>query len=139
MRRLLIGLVAALAALAVATGGAAATSSTVRLTIVHFVQGCHVWGDVDGQPFGPTRTVKVRRGTKLVIRDNCPMTFTFSQLAGPRLVLGNPLTQPGTARTLVFAKTGVYKLQAKNVQSSEEAGLQTLGPDNTLVLVVRVS
>ncbi|HXY16783.1 MAG TPA: hypothetical protein VEH55_00165 [Gaiellaceae bacterium] len=139
MRRALIGLSVALAAVAVGTGGAAAASSTVRLTIVHVVQGCHVWGDVDGNPLGPSRTVKIKRGATLAIRINCPMSFDFVQLAGPKLALGASLTQPGTVRTLVFAKRGVYKLQAKNVESSEQMGMPTLGPDNTLLLTVRVS
>ena len=66
------------------------------------------------------------------------MPFDFTQLAGPKLALGNPLTQPGTVRTIVFAKVGVYKLRAVNTVSSEQAGMATLGPDNTLTLTVRV-
>lgn len=139
MRRVLIGLAVALAAVAVATGGAAAASSTVRLTIVHVVQGCHVWGDVNGQPLGPSRTLKMKRGTTLLIRINCPMSFDFVQLAGPKLALGASLTHAGTVRSLTFARRGVYKLQAKNVESSEQMGMTTLGPDNTLVLTIRVS
>jgi len=139
MRRVLIGLAAVFVAVAVATGGAAAASATVRLTIVHVVQGCHVWGDVNGQPLGPSRTLKVKRGTKLAIRINCPMSFDFMQLAGPKLPLGDPLTHTGTVRTLVFAKRGVYKLRATNVESSEQMGMATLGPDNTLLLTVQVS
>ena len=129
----------AVAAVAVATGGAAAASRTVRLTIVHVVQGCHVWGDVNGNPFGPSRTLKVKSGTAVTIRINCPMSFDFVQLAGPKLALGASLTQPGTVRTLLFAKRGVYKLQATNVESSEQMGMTTLGPDNVLVLTVQVS
>ena len=139
MRRALIGFAVTFAVVAVATGGAAAASSTVRLTIVHVVQGCHVWGDVNGQPFGPSRTLKVKRGTTLSIRINCPMSFDFVELAGPKLSLGDPLTQPGTVRTVVFAQRGVYKLQATNVESSEQMGMATLGPDNTLELTVQVS
>jgi hypothetical protein len=139
VRRVLIGLAVAFAAVAVATGGAAAASSTVRLTIVHVVQGCHVWGDVSGNPLSASRTLKVKRGTKLAIRINCPMSFDFVQLAGPKLALGASLTHAGTVRTLVFAKRGIYKLQATNVESSEQMGMTTLGPDNVLVLTVRVS
>ena len=117
---------------------AAVASPTVRMAIVHVVQGCHVWGTVDSQPLGPTRTIALTRGSKLQIRINCPMPFDFTQLAGPRLPLGNPLTQPGTLRTIVFAKAGVYKLKAVNTVSSEQAGMSTLGPDNTLVLTVKV-
>ncbi|MBV8257825.1 MAG: hypothetical protein JOZ56_06310 [Actinobacteria bacterium] len=119
-------------------GGAVAASPAVRLAIVHAVQGCHVWGTADSQPLGPTHTLALRRGTALQIRVDCPMDFTFSQLAGPPLELGDPVTHTGTIRTIVFAKPGLYKLQAVNVQSSAQQGLQTLGADNVLVLSVRV-
>jgi len=117
---------------------AAIASPTVRLTIVHVVQGCHVWGTNDSQALGPTRTIVLKRGSHLQIRINCPMSFDFTQLAGPKLPLGDPRTYPGTVRTIVFARAGLYKLQAVNVESSEQMGMATLGPDNTLVLTVRV-
>jgi hypothetical protein len=44
----------------------------------------------------------------------------------------------GASKTLVFRKRGTYRLTAKNVQTPEERGLQTLGPPNTLVLTVVV-
>ena len=132
-----------LALLAVLAAGAvfapaAVASPTLRMTIVHLVQGCHVWGDALGDPTTPTRTITVKPGTKLQIRINCPMSFDFSQLSGPTLALGDPQTFPGTARTIVFKRAGVYKLRAVNVETSEQQGLQTLGPDNTLFLTVRV-
>jgi len=116
----------------------AIASPAVRLTIVHFVRGCHVWGTVDGQPLGPSHTISLRRGAGLQIRVNCPMGFDFSQQAGPALALGDPRSAPGTVRTIVFAKAGLYRLQAVNVETSTQQGLQTLGPDNTLRLTVRV-
>jgi hypothetical protein len=117
---------------------AAIASPTVRLTIMHVVQGCHVWGTADSQPLGPSRTLVVRRGTRLQIRVSCPMDFTFTQTAGPPLALGDPVTHTGTVRTIVFGRRGLYRLRAVSVQSSAEMGLQTLGPDNTLRLTVRV-
>jgi len=138
MQRLLPWL-AALAALAVVpVGGAAVVSPTVRLTIDHIVEGCHSWGTAESEPLGPTRTIVVRRGTRLQIRVNCPMDFVFSQTAGPKLALGDPLTHTGTVRTIVFRKAGFYKLRATGAQTSEQLGLQTLGTDNVLVLTVRV-
>ena len=117
---------------------AAVASPTLRLTIVHFVQGCHVWGNAAGEPTAPNRTIVVQHGTRLEIRINCPMSFDFTQLSGPKLALGDPRTYQGTARTIRFVHAGMYKLQAVNVESSAQQGLQTLGPDNTLVLTVRV-
>ena len=58
------------------------------------------------------------------------------QTACSKLALGDPRTVRGTARTIVFRKAGVYRLTAKNVQTSEEAPLNTLGPHNTLTLTV---
>lgn len=118
-------------------GSAAAASRTVRMAIVHVVRGCHTWS-VGSKLARPSRTLTLERGTKLVIRVNCPMDFDFSQRSGPSLRLGPRRTYAGTTRTIVFRKSGVYKLKAKNVQSSEEMGLETLGPDNRLMLTVRV-
>lgn len=135
MRRLAPFVVAVAAGL---LAPAAVASPTVRMAIVHVVQGCHVWGTVDGQPLGATRKVALKRGAHLQIRINCPMTFSFTQVSGPKLALGDPLTYPGTARTIVFARAGVYRIQAVNTVSSEQMGMATLGPDNTLRLTVTV-
>ena len=137
MRRFLPWL-AALAAFLVPTGGAAAASPTIRLAIVHVVQGCHSWGKLDSTPLRAKQVLVTKRGARLQIRINCPMDFTFSQLAGPKLNLGDPLTHTGTVRTIVFPKAGTYSLRAVNVQSSEQQGLQTLGPDNMLTLTVKI-
>ena len=135
MRRLLPLLLLLGASVAAPT---ALASPTVRLTIIHFVQGCHVWGTVDSQPLGPTRTIVLARGSRVQIRVNCPMTFELTQVAGPSVAGGTSRIYPGTVRTVTFARAGVYRFQAVNVQSSSELGLQTMGADNTLVLTVRV-
>lgn len=132
MKRLL--LVLSLVALAGATPAAA--SPTVRLAIVHYVRGCHVW--MGAKDLGPSTRLTVARGAALTIRVSCPMDFDFAQTAGPKLALGNARTYAGTTRTIVFRRPGLYRLVAKNVQSSVEMGLQTLGEDNSLTLVVRV-
>ena len=134
MRKLVIVLVAATAAF----GAPAAASTTLRLTIMHYVRGCHVW-QLGGKNLGPATALNLRAGTRLQIRADCPMDFDFTQTSGPRLVLGPPRMYAGTARTIVFARRGVYRLTVTNVQSSEERGLVTLGADNGLTLTVRVA
>jgi hypothetical protein len=127
--------VAAAAALGAGSlAGAATLSPTVRVSIVHFFRGCHVWSL--GQK--PSARIAIKLGTKLAIRDSCPMDFDFAQLGGPKLELGDPLTHQGTVRTIVFPRRGRYTLQATNVQSSADQGLQTLGTDNVLKLTVVV-
>ncbi len=137
MRRILVAVLVAAAMVAVPVGGAAATSPIVRLTIIHFVSGCHVW-QVGDRNLGASAKITLKRGTRLEIRPNCPMDFDFRQVAGPRLALGATRTYAGTTRAIVFAKRGVYKLAATNVQTSEQQGLQTLGADNALTLTVVV-
>jgi hypothetical protein len=133
-------LVVALAALSVfvaaPTGGAVA-SSTVRLAIAHVVSHCHVWR-TPAKLLGPSTRITTSRGARVVIRSDCPMDFDFAQTKGPRLVLGDPRTYAGSARTIVFRKAGVYRLTATNVQTPEERGLVTLGETNTLTLTVVV-
>jgi hypothetical protein len=106
----------------------------VALSIVHVMQGCHVWS-LSGSA---TQTVTMKRGGHVSVRISCPMDFTVVQTAGPRLILGDQPWHTGTSHTLVFAKKGVYRLDATNVQSPEDVGLQTMGPVNVLHLVVRV-
>ena len=125
-----------LLALVLTVFAVAAPSKTVRLTIIHTVRGCHVWQS--SHDLGPAGTVTLARGGKIVIRVSCPMNFSLTQTRGPRLALGDPTLVTGTSRTITFPKRGVYVLRAVNLQSSAEMGLQTLGPDNTLTLTVRV-
>jgi hypothetical protein len=115
----------------------ATPSKTVQLAIVHTVSGCHIWQTAHSH--GPAVTLKLKRGDKITLRVSCPMDFQLTQLRGPRLVLGDPTLHTGTQRTIVFRKGGVYVLQARNIQSSADMGLQTLGPDNALRLTVTVT
>ena len=138
MKRWLLGGALALTVLVAPAGVAAATSPTVRLAIIHVMRGCHAWGTETAQSLGPTRAISVHRGTKLQIRVSCPMSFELAQVAGPKLQLGDTRMYSGTTRTIVFAKPGVYKFTATNVETSEQLGLETMGPDNVLRLTVTV-
>ena len=135
MRKLAVCLVAGAALAVVPT---AAASPTVRLALIHVMRGCHVWATADSRPFASTHTVQLKRGGKLEIRVSCPMAFDVTQVAGPKLASGPGRWETGTTHTLAFAKKGLYRFKAVNVQSSEEMNLQTLGPDNTPLLIVRV-
>jgi len=135
MRKLALVLALGVAFVVVPAAGA---SPTIRLAIIHVMRGCHVWATQDGAELGASRTLTVKPGTRLEIRMNCPMAFDVTQLAGPRLALGVPRWQPGTSHVLVFKKKGVYRLQAVNVQTPQELGLETMGPDNHPTLTVRV-
>jgi hypothetical protein len=139
MRRLALLLLIALALVAAPGGAAIAVSPTLRVALVHTLRGCHVWAIAGKPSAGPAATVVVARGTRLQLRISCSMDFDLTQVRGPALALGPARAYRGTTRTIVFRRPGTYRLRARNVQSSAEAGLQTLGPDYapTLTVVVR--
>jgi hypothetical protein len=110
----------------------------VILSLVHVMNGCHVWGTADGRPLGASRTIVVKPGAHVQIRITCPMDFDVVQTTGPHVALGDPRWRTGTAHTLVFSKRGVYRFTATNVQTPEQRGLETLGPTNIPKLTVRV-
>lgn len=126
-----------LLALAVATFAIAAPAKTVQLSIVHAVRGCHIWQATRGS--GPTMVVKLARGGRIQVRVSCPMDFRLVKLRGPAVAIGDPTFHTGTSRTLRFPRRGTYVFSATNLQSSEQMGLQTLGPDNVLKLTVVVT
>jgi hypothetical protein len=136
MRRVVIAVLVGLVLAAVPLGAAAAASPTFRLSILHTVEGCHVW--MTTKILGPSTKITVKPGTHLVLRPLCPMDFDLAQTAGPRLALARSRLLRGTSLTIVLAKKGVYRLTARNVQTPEEVGLQTLGPTNLLTLTIVV-
>jgi hypothetical protein len=118
-------------------GGNANASATIDLVISHVAAHCHVWTRAQAT-LGPVAKLKVRAGTRVRIRPDCPMDFDLAQTKGPKLALGGRIFA-GSSRTIVFRKAGVYRLKATNVQTPEERGLTTLGDPNVLVLTVVVS
>jgi hypothetical protein len=136
VQHLALGAVLAVVMLSGSIGVAAAASPIVRLSIVHTLHGCHVW--MSSKLLGPSASITIKPGTRLVIRPSCAMDFDLVQVRGPRIVLGSPRIVRGSSRVITFPRSGVYRLTAKNVQASTEAGLQTLGSDNVLVLEIVV-
>jgi hypothetical protein len=111
--------------------------AAIVLSVIHVAQGCHVWATADGTPLGANRTLVVKPGARVSIRISCPMDFDVTQTAGPRIALGGRW-HTGTAHVLVFKKKGLYRFDVVNVQTPEEAGLQTLGETLHPRLIVRV-
>lgn len=119
-------------------GLAASGAPRIAISIIHVLRGCHDW-TIGSKDVGPATTVRTKPGARIVLRVSCTMDFEVTQTAGPKLALGGTRFYAGSTRTLVFRKAGVYRLVARSVQTSEEMGLQTLGPDNVLRLTVRVA
>jgi hypothetical protein len=120
------------AALAVAQAGAARPPSV--LEVIHYVRGCHVFS----KNHQPAISVRLRKGDRIQLVDHDVMDFDIVQTAGPKVTLSDPRIRRSETRLLAFRKTGLYRFVATNVQTSEELAMQTLGPDNTLRITVRV-
>ena len=86
----------------------------------------------------PTISIRLRKGDRIQILDHDVMDFDLIQTTGPRVSLGDPRLRRSETRLLVFRKPGLYRFEARNVQTSEELGMQTLGPDNILRITVRI-
>lgn len=130
-------LVAVALVLAAVVAAPAAASPTFRMTILHYVRGCHVW-EVGSKNLGPKATVTLKTGTRLEIRASCPMDFMFRQVGGPKVVPAPGRLYAGNVYRVVLRRPGTYKLSATNLQSAAQQGLQTLGPDNSLALTIIV-
>ena len=134
MRAALVVLAVCSALLPVA-GQARPVRATTVLEIEHFFRGCHVF--VTNEK--PTISLRLRRGDRVQLLDHDVMDFDLKQTAGLRVPLGDPRLRRSETRLLVFRRAGLYRFVGKNVQTSEELGMQTLGPDNTLRITVRVA
>ncbi|HZC30346.1 MAG TPA: hypothetical protein VE261_02440 [Gaiellaceae bacterium] len=122
----------------------AAATSTSRLTIQHVLKGCHVWSN--GMTTATTMRLTLKQGGKLAILDQDVDAHQLVQLSGPaRLRVGGPmLMNHGTV--VSFARKGLYRLRTRTVEMPGGTGMngtgmkvKTIGPDNTLRLVVTVA
>jgi hypothetical protein len=123
---------------AMTMSSAAAVPAARKLTIQHVTNGCHVWSN--GSTTAPTMRLALTPGGKLSILDQDVDAHQLVQLAGPaRLHLGGPMmANHGTS--LVFARKGVYRFKTRTVEMpGMEMEAKTVGPDNTLRLLVSVA
>ena len=132
--RIVVLAAAALCAAALAVGPAGAARPATVLEIKHYVRGCHIFASNDK----PTVSLRLRKGDRVRLIDHDVMDFDFAQTAGPAVKLGDPRLRRSETRLLLFRKSGVYRFEGMNVESSEEMGVQTLGPDNVLRVTIRV-
>lgn len=106
-----------------------------KLAIVHVQRGCHEWAD--GKQHGAMMRITLRQGARLSILDQDVDPHQLVQLGGPKLQLGGPM-MTGDGTQVLFAKAGTYRLKTKTLEMPGMAEVETTGPDNTLMLTVRV-
>lgn len=117
----------------------ASAPATRQLTIQHVLRGCHIWSN--GSIRATTMRLSLPTGGRVSVLDQDVDAHQLIQLAGPtRLHLGGPMMM-NHGTSVSFPMKGVYRLQTKTVEmpGGMEMEAKTIGPDNTLRLVVTVA
>ncbi len=115
-----------------------ASPAASKLTIRHVLRGCHVWSN--GKTTASTMRLALKQGGRLSILDQDVDAHRLIQLSGStKLQLGGPMVT-SHGMSVSFAKKGVYRFTTKTVEMPGMAmEAETVGPDNTLRLVVSVA
>jgi plastocyanin len=126
-----------LVALAVA-GSALASSNGKTLTIRHQLHGCHSWS-FDGTSWHAAQSATMARGATLTVIDNDVMPHTLIQVKGPKsTITGAAMKKMGAMAHVAFSARGTYVFTTKAGEDYMK-GVKTIGEDNVLRLVVKVS
>ena len=81
--------------------------------------------------------ITLRRGARLSIVDQDVDPPQLVQLSGPELQLGGPMMMSEGTQVL-FAESGTYRLETETLEMPGMEEVETTGPDNMLMLTVRV-
>jgi hypothetical protein len=118
--------------------GTIASPATAKLTIQHVQRGCHVWSN--GKTTAAMMRLHLRLGQRLSIIDMDVDAHQMMEFAGPmHLRMSGPMTMMNRTMTMSFPRKGVYRLGTKTVEMPRGMDVKTIGPDNTLRLVVTVA
>lgn len=145
---------AAAAAILVAPSSAAAPSDSASILIRHQLRGCHTWS-LNGGAYRAELDVRLARGGTLTITNNDPMVHKLIRERGPAVTMSSiphahlkmvglhRITGPGVmnhmgaALKVTFPRAGTYRFKTEDLGDYFE--LESVGPHNHLMLVVRVS
>ena len=126
-----------LVALAVA-GSALAAPNNATITIKHQTRGCHNWS-LDGKTWHASQSLTLVRGAVLAVVDNDVMPHKLIQLSGPKAALaGVAMKHIGATAHIGFPVKGTYVFTTKAGEDYLK-GIKTIGEDNVLKLVVKVT
>jgi hypothetical protein len=136
MKRLFFTLLAVAAGAFIVANTVAAGAVTKRVAIVHVQKGCHVWS------VGATRTASLRlslhKGDKVAVVNQDLDMHKLVQLSGPPTNAG-AFMMMNQRVSLRFTKVGLYRFHTRVADMRGMPEAKTIGPDNKLVLTVRVS
>ena len=120
-------------------GSSVTAPASRRLTILHVLRGCHTWSN--GKTRSPMMRLTLATGGRLAILDQDLDAHQLMQISGPaRLHLSGPMMM-NHSTVVSFPKKGIYRLRTRTVEmpGGMTVEAKTIGPDNTLRLVVTVA
>jgi hypothetical protein len=119
-------------------GSALATRNNATITIKHQTRGCHSWS-LDGKTWHASQSLTLVRGGVLTVVDNDVMPHKLIQLSGPKASLaGAAMKHMGASAHVGFPVKGTYVFTTKAGEDYMK-GVKTIGEDNVLKLVVKVT
>jgi hypothetical protein len=126
-------------ALALAFAGSAlATRNNATITIRHQAHGCHSWS-LNGKTWAPSQSTTLVRGGVLTVVDNDVMPHKLIQLRGPKAsITGAAMKHISATAHVGFTVKGTYVFTTK-AGEDYMTGVKTIGEDNVLTLVVKVT
>ena len=128
----------AIAALTITASALAAAPRSATLTIRHEMKGCHSWS-ADGKHWSATQSVRLTAPGTLTIKNHDVMPHTLIQVRGPKAKVKHAaMTHIGAEGLIRFAARGTYVFTTKAGEDYMK-GVKTVGVDNVLKLVVKVS
>ncbi len=136
-----IALTAGLATLDASAGKpAAAGAKNATITIQHQMRGCHAWS-VNGGPYRAGLTARITHGATIKFINNDVMPHKLIKTSGSAVhFLGKAAMNHMSASTKVtFSHAGVYRFTTKAGEDYPGMAMKTVGEDNVLRLVVKVS
>ncbi len=136
MKKLLVTLLAVAAGAFIVANAGATGAATKRVAIVHVQKGCHVWS------LGATNTaslsLSLHQGDRLAVVNQDLDMHKLVQVAGPPTNAG-AFMMMNQRVSLRFTKVGLYRFHTRVADMRGMPEAKTIGPDNKLVLTVRVS
>jgi plastocyanin len=136
MKKLLFILIAVAAGALIVANTVALGATTKRVAIVHVQKGCHVWSV--GALKTPNLRLSLHRGDTLAVVNQDLDMHNLVEVSGPPTNTGGFMMMNQRV-ALRFTKAGLYRFHTRVADMRGMPEAKTIGPDNKLVLTVRVS
>ena len=136
MKKVLFAFLAVAAGVLIVANTVAAGAVSKRVAIVHVQKGCHVWSV--GALKKASLSFSLHKGDRLTVLNQDLDMHRLVQVSGPP-TNASAFMMMNEQVALRFTKAGVYRFHTRVADMRGMPEAKTIGPDNKLVLTVRVT